>query len=144
MGFTENAKDIAHDYVKQATRLKRKVIAMVLQLPDVADDVKQLSKNCCSVSLSLIAKHGFNLSAGYYLTRSAKKQLIEMIQNTGDLALLDKKMKYIIQTGNLNPVMHQGKLVAPSPKDNVPPEFTKALKEVWCGKGVCPWITKLS
>ena len=125
------------NYQQISARLRRHVIRNVLNtLPDVANGVTMLSKNCGIVSSGTIFDHNNLLSAHYYLTRHLKSLVLKIIMES-DLSKLDDRFKAIIQTGRIQ--------VNSRDKEIVPPEFRKALKDAWCGKDhVCPWLSSIT
>lgn len=113
----KNFQDIAEQAALARDRLK----AAIKELPDSADGVKMLGTNCCTVSSSLIAKHGFNLSPRYWLTKETKTQLLDLIDSSRSIETLVKAIEAVLTTGKL--------------KDGstIPQNVLVALKAAWGG-----------
>lgn len=101
-------------------RLKNAIRA----LPDSADGVKMLGPNCGTVPFSLIAKHGFNLSAHYYLTHETKKVLINLIDSNRTIESLVKAVEAVLSTG---------KVKCTGYTETIAPNVLEALKKAWEG-----------
>jgi len=108
----------------QVATLKQELIEMVRSLPDVANGVTRLSKNCAVVSLSTIGKHGGILSANYYLSNDAKEELVARIERGSA-----EQIKSLIEG-----VLSSGSIQLSGRPNHLPPNFLKALKEMWEGR----------
>jgi hypothetical protein len=110
-------QDIASQYQQARARL----IEAIRNLPDSADGVKMLGKNCCTVSMSLIAQHGFNWSPCYWLTRETKAELIELVEKNRSIESLITAIEAVLATRKL--------------KDGtkLPPNVVEALRKAWEG-----------
>ena len=106
---------ITEETTKARDRLKK----AIRELPDSADGVKMLGRNCCTVSSSLIAQHENNLSPRYWLTRDTKTQLIALIDSNRATESTINAIEAILTTGKL--------------KDGskIPPNVLTALKKAW-------------
>lgn len=98
-------------------RLKQAIKA----LPDSADGVKMLAPNCCTVSISQVAQHGFNMSPRYWLTQETKTQLIALVDSSRTIESMVNAIEAVLITGKL--------------KDGskIPPNVLQALKGAWEG-----------
>lgn len=81
-----------------------------------------LSKNCFTVSLSTIAKHGGNLSPRYYLSLETKKCLIEAIESRNNPESI---INFINEALSNKHFIHKGNKITISPK------VAEKLKQVW-------------
>jgi len=108
---------IAAHYLAARVRL----LKVIESLPDSADGVKMLGKNCCTVSMSLVGQHGFNLSPRYWLTRETKTQLKELVEKNRSIESLITAIEAVLATGKL--------------KDGtkIPPNVIEALRKGWEG-----------
>jgi hypothetical protein len=109
------------DIAEQAALARRRLKNAINSLPDSADGVKMLAPNCCTVSSSMIAQHGFNLSPRYWLTHETKTQLIALIDSNGTVESTVNAVEAVLTTGKL--------------KDGskIPPNVLEALKAAWEG-----------
>ena len=114
----KNFESIAEQTAKARERLKNAIRA----LPDSADGIKMLGKNCGSVPFSLIAKNGFNLSAHYYLTHETKTVLLKLIDSNRPIEVLVKAIETILTTG---------KLQCSGYVETIAPNVLEALKKAW-------------
>ena len=94
----------------------------IKDFPDSEDGVKMLSKNCFTVSLSTIAKHGGNLSPHYYLSIETKKCLIEAIESKKNPESI---INFITDALSNSYFIHKGNKIVISPK------VAAKLKQVW-------------
>jgi hypothetical protein len=94
----------------------------ILDLPDSEEGVKMLSKNCFTVSLSTIAKHGGNLSPQYYLSLETKKCLIEAIESRQNPESI---INFINEALSNKQFTHKGNRITISPR------VAEKLKQVW-------------
>jgi hypothetical protein len=116
----KNFEDIAAQTSLARDRLKNAIRA----LPDSADSVKMLGKNCGIVSFSHIAKHGFNLSANYYLSRETKKVLLKLIDSNRTVDSLVNAIETVLTTGKLKCIGYT---------ETIAPNVLEALKAAWEG-----------
>ena len=100
------------------SRLKR----TIQSLPEAEDGVQMIGKNCCTVSLSTIAKHGGILSPHYYLSMETKKCLIEAIENRKNPESI---INFINETLSSRSFVHNRNRITLSPK------IAEKLKQVW-------------
>lgn len=106
------------DHYEQA---RNRLITTIQGFPEAADNVKMLGPNCCSVPLSMIGKHGGNLSPRYWLTRELKTQLITLVKDSRGIDSLITNVETVLSTGKLR----EG--------SKVPPNVLTALKKAWEG-----------
>ena len=106
---------------EQATLARERLKKAIQELPDSADGVKMLGKHCCTVSFSLVAQHGGNLSPGYWLARETKTQLITLIDSNRSVESTVNAIEAVLALGKL--------------KDGskIPPNVLNALKKAWEG-----------
>jgi len=95
---------------------------LISSLPDSAEGVTPLGSNCCSVPFSLLAKHGGNLSARYWLTKESKDALFSILNSNKSADSMMKTIEDVLATG----VIKQ-----PAGTLTLPPNVIKALKEAW-------------
>lgn len=100
---------------------KRRLREAIHKLPEAADGVTMLGKNCCSVPFSLIGKLRSNLSPNFWLTHETKNQLLEMIKSNRSLENLITNIETILDTGKLRDGGH------------IPNNVLTALKQAWEG-----------
>jgi len=83
------------DQVKQA---RADLIKLIESLPDHEEGVRMIAPNCCTISLSMTAKHGGNLSPSYYLSNEAKAALTRHVENV-DAENLIPSLERIMEVG---------------------------------------------
>ena len=107
---------------EQAGLARERLKKAIQELPDSADGVKMLGKNCCTVSSSLVTQHGSNLSPRYWLTHETKNQLIALIDSNRSVESTVNAIEAVLTTGKL--------------KDGskIPPNVLDALKKAWEGQ----------
>jgi hypothetical protein len=112
------------DILNQLTTFKQTLTDMVRSLPESAEGVRKLSKNCAIVSLSTIGQHGGILSASYYLSNDAKEELIARIER-GSAEQIKSLIEGVLKSGTIQlPGMGMHRL---------PPNFLEALSKIWKG-----------
>jgi len=111
----EDQTSLARERLKNAIRA----------LPDSADGVKMLGKNCGSVPSSMIASHGFNLSPHYYLTLETKRVLLNLIDSNRTVMSLINAVETVLNTG---------KLKCSGYTETIAPNVLEALKKAWEGQ----------
>lgn len=124
--FERNKMNIPNDIKilqKQEAELKERLKALLKSLPEPLPGVNMLGPHSASVSLSTIAKHGYNLSPRYYLSIVSKEMLLEMVEKSS-INTLTEKIERIINTGTITIGKNHEK---------VHPAFVKALKKAWEG-----------
>jgi hypothetical protein len=111
------------DITNQVSEAKARLVQAIRDLPDSAGGVKMLTPNCCTVSSSQIAQHGFNLSPRYWLTHETKTQLIALVDSSRTIESTVNAVEAVLTTGKL--------------KDGskIPPNVLEALKKAWEGYG---------
>ena len=114
------------DIEAQTSVARERLKDAIRKLPDSATGVKMLAPNCGTVSFSEIAKHGFNLSPHYYLSRETKKVLLNLIDSNRTITSLVKAVEAVLSTG---------KLKCAGYTEIIAPNVLEALKEAWNGKG---------
>jgi len=92
-------KQTFNSICKQATEAKERLKQAILSLPDAAGGVKMLGKGCCSVPLSLINKHGGNMSPSFWLTKETKAELLRMLDSNRSLDNLVKNVEDVLTYG---------------------------------------------
>jgi hypothetical protein len=107
--------NIASEFEQARLRL----VEVIKSLPDSADGVQMLGRNCGTVPISLVAQHGFNLSPRYWLTRETKTQLTALVDKSRGMESLITSIETILATGKL--------------KDGtkLPSNVLEALKKAW-------------
>ena len=101
----------------QAARDRLK--AAIKALPESAEGVRLLSKNCGVVPFSLIASHGLRLDPKYWLARETKAELLQLVDSKRTTETLVGTLQEIVNTGRL-----------PN-GTQIPPNIIIALKEAW-------------
>jgi hypothetical protein len=114
-------QDIAVETSLARDRLKNAIRA----LPDSADGVKMLGKNCGTVSLSTMLRNGFNMSAHYYLSHETKKVLLELVDSNRTVESLVNAIEAVLTTG---------KLKCGGYTETIAPNVLEALKKAWEGQ----------
>ena len=112
------------DILGQLATFKQTLIDMVRDLPDAAEGVRKLSKNCALVSLSTIAKHGMNLSPSYYMSNDTKEELIARIER-GSAEQIKALIEGVLQSGSIK--------LSGMGMHHLPPNFLEALSKIWKG-----------
>jgi hypothetical protein len=109
--------NIASEFEQARLRL----VQVINALPDSADGVRMLGKNCCTVSMNLVGQHGFNLSPRYWLTQETKTQLVELVNGNRGIESLITSIEAVLATRKL--------------KDGtkLPPNVIEALRKGWEG-----------
>jgi hypothetical protein len=77
------------------------------------------------VSSSLVARHGFNLSAGYWLAHETKAMLLKIIDSNQSIETTVKAIEGILTTG---------KVTYRDYTERLAPNVLQALKKAWEGK----------
>jgi hypothetical protein len=116
----KNFQAIADQTALARDRLKNAIRA----LPDSADGVRMLAPNCGVVSSSLIARHGFNLSAHYYLTHETKRVLLGLIDSNRTVDSLVNAIEAVLTTGKVKCIGYT---------ETIAPNVLEALKKAWEG-----------
>ena len=106
------------------TDARSRLKEMIRQLPDSPEGVRRLGPRCVVVPFSLIGKHGFNLSAGYWITAETKEALVSLVDGNRSLESLTKAMEEVIETGRLKTWRFT---------ETIPPNVIAALKQSWEG-----------
>jgi hypothetical protein len=112
------------DIAEQAALARRRLKNAITALPDSADGVKMLGKNCGSVPFSMIAKHRGNLSAHYYLTHETKRVLLELVDSNRTEDSLVNAIEAVLSTGKLKCIGYT---------ETIAPNVLEALKAAWEG-----------
>jgi hypothetical protein len=112
------------DIVDHAVIAKERLKEAIRNLPDSHDGVQMLSPNCGIVSLSTIAKHKGNLSAGYWLSHETKRMLLKIIDS-------NRSMETTIDT--IEGILSTGKIRYQTYSETLAPNILKHLKTVWEG-----------
>jgi hypothetical protein len=107
--------NIASEFEQARLRL----VEVIKNLPDSAEGVQMLGKNCCTVSTSLIAQHGSNWSPRFWLTKDTKTQLTDLVDKSRGVESLITSIETVLTTGKL--------------KDGtkLPPNVIEALRKGW-------------
>jgi hypothetical protein len=118
-------KTLSESIVNQIEALKQSLKAYILSLPDFAEGVKPICKNCCVVDSLTVFKNGGVWSPSYYINTETKQILLELLDKTG-IENLNKKIEDMIITGRLQDGEHQSILLNPA--------FVSAIEDLWFGK----------
>jgi len=110
---------------EQANAARERLKQIIRDLPDSADGVRMLGSRCGVVPFSLVAKHGFNLSAGYWLAHETKEMLLKIIDSNQTLETTVKAIEGILTTGKVTYRKHT---------EQIAPNVLQALKKAWEGK----------
>jgi hypothetical protein len=111
---------ISSQFSEARTRLAR----AIRDLPDSAGGIKMLGKNCGIVPFSMIASHGFNLNAHYYITMETKRVLLETLEANRSV---DSTVAFI------EGILATGKLKCKGYVETIAPNVLEALKKAWEG-----------
>ena len=105
---------------EQARAAKERLKQKILSLPDSAEGVTMLSKNCCTVPFSFMSS-GKSWSPSYWLTKETKNELISMIDSNRSIDTVITSIEAVLASGKL--------------KDGskLNPNVLTALKEAWEG-----------
>jgi hypothetical protein len=98
--------------------MKSKLIDLINNLPENAEGIVKLGRNCCVVPISVITKNNLNMSPRYYLHVESKQAMIRMIESSTGPDILIKRMEEIIKIGAVG-------------QERIHPEFIKALTKIW-------------
>jgi len=90
----------ATEHKAKVSRLKADLKALIADLPE-NPDATRLSKNCCAVNLSSIAKAGGILSASYHVFQSQYQAVIEEAIEKTPIDKLEAKMEEILRKGTI-------------------------------------------
>ena len=118
-------KSLSEGINVQVKTLKENLKAYILSLPNMAEGVHQLGKNCCTVSFRTVQANGNILCPSYYLNSTTKEALLELLDKTG-IENLNSKLEAIIATGRLK--------IGDASSIALNPAFVQAVKEMWFGK----------
>jgi hypothetical protein len=114
-------KATIQNILDQVTAARQTLIDLIRNLPDAAEGVQKLSKNCAIVNSSMLAKSRYSFYPPYYLTNTTKEEMIARIER-GSAEDIKKLIEGILKSGTIK----LGIGIHP-----LPPNFLDALKKAW-------------